>query len=61
MVKEIHLGCRSRTYSFNEIKNDYDDNRRSIIPETIYKYVIAVNEAGEQIVIAVPKWDVELL
>ena len=59
MAQKISLGCRSRTYSFEELKECYDDNRRPVIPmatEYEYEYVIAVNECGEEVVISVPKW-----
>ena len=56
MAKEISLGCRPRTHSFAEIKDCYDDNRRSVIPTAravVYeKYIVAVNECGEEVVIA---------
>lgn len=59
MAKTISLGCRSRTHSFAELKDCYDDNRRSVIPTAIpvieEEYIIAVNECGEEVVIAVPK------
>jgi hypothetical protein len=56
MAKEISLGCRSGTHPIDEFKDIYEDNRRSVIPNTLYRYEVAVNECGEEIVIAVPKW-----
>ena len=59
MAEKVSLGCGSRTYSFAELKDCYDDNRRSVIPVTHDEdedMLLAVNECGEEIVIAVPKW-----
>jgi len=61
MAEKVSLGCRSRTYSFAELKDCYDDNRRSVIPTATPVYeeedvLLAVNECGEEVVIAVPKW-----
>jgi hypothetical protein len=59
MAQKVSLGCRSRTYSFAELKDCYDDNRRSVIPVTYEEdedMLLAVNECGEEVVIAVPKW-----
>ena len=58
MAQKISLGCRSRTHSFAELENCYDDNRRTVIhvakePDEI---IVAVNECGEEVVISVPKW-----
>jgi len=56
MVPSISLGCRSRTHSFAELKDCYDDNRRSVIstalPAIEEDYVITINECGEEVVIA---------
>lgn len=56
MVPSISLGCRSRTYSFAELKDCYDDNRRTVIPTALpaieEEYVITMNECGEDVVIA---------
>ena len=56
MAQKISLGCRPRTHSFEELKDCYDDNRRSVIPMaravTPEKYILAVNECGEEVVIA---------
>jgi hypothetical protein len=61
MAKEISLGCRSGTHPIDEFKDIYDDNRRSVIPMATPVYeeedvLLAVNECGEEVVIAVPKW-----
>ena len=54
--QKVSLGCRSRTYSFAELKNCYDDNRRSVIPVALpaveEEYTFTVNECGEEVVIA---------
>lgn len=56
MVPSISLGCRSRTYSFAELKDSYEDNRRSVIPTALpaveEEYVITRNECGEEVIIA---------
>jgi len=61
MVEKVSIGCRSRTHSFAELKSCYDDNRRSVIPTSSAVYedeemVMAVNECGEKVVVAIPKW-----
>ena len=52
MVKTISLGCRPRTHPIEEIKNCYDDNRRTVIPG-VGQFITAVNEAGEEIIIKI--------
>lgn len=57
MAKKISLGCGSRTYSFEELKDCYDDNRRTVIPvaQAPEDVIVAVNECGEEVVIFLPK------
>jgi hypothetical protein len=59
MAQKISLGCRPRTHSFEELKECYNDNRRSVIPmaRAVFEeeLVFSVNECGEEVVISVPK------
>ena len=60
MAQKISLGCRSRTYSFEELKDCYEDNRRSVIPTADIvteeeEFILSVNECGEEVVISIPK------
>lgn len=60
MAQKISLGCRPRTHSFEELKECYDDNRRSVIPMARAlveeELLFSVNECGEEVVISVPKY-----
>ena len=56
LVETISFGCRSRTHSIEEYGNCYDNHRRSVIPvaqRVESNIIIAVNEAGEQVVILI--------
>lgn len=57
MAKKISFGCGSRTYSFEELKDCYDDNMRTVIPVTQAPedVIVAVNECGEEVIIFLPK------
>ena len=54
LVETISFGCRPRALPVEEVKNCYDDNRRSVIP-VAQEVIVATNECGEEIVIFEPK------
>ena len=53
LAQAIYFGCRSRTFQVEEVKDCYDDNRRSVIPmaQAVGEVIVATNEAGEEVII----------